>query len=208
MQDAHKDLYQRRLWIGGMIRPMIGKFSFLDAYNEDLNNVRSVFDTFADMCKITAEEKRQSIPLMLIGNSLSLFARNGKDFETYEQAAELLQSWYKSTKKQSRLLSKWQAMKLTTAMHEKTNDSEIEFFRLFVARLMDVQKQLDKSYHGDQYVLDMFSTAVNIDTIRDTLRDRVPSISHQLSNRVETRLSNKPPTPGTVEDNWAINKPG
>lgn len=55
IQDAHKDLYQRRLGIGGIMNSMIGKASFSGPYNEDLDNVQNVFDIFADMCKITAE---------------------------------------------------------------------------------------------------------------------------------------------------------
>lgn len=46
---------------------------------------------------------------------------------------------------------------------------------------------------------------MDIATIRDTLRDRVPKTAHQLINRVGNRHRNKPRTAAVVKANWEIN---
>lgn len=56
-----------------MMKDFTGKPSFSGAYEEDLDNVLSIFDTITDMCEITPEEKLQAMPVILKGDALTLF---------------------------------------------------------------------------------------------------------------------------------------
>ena len=135
---------------------------------------------------------------MLGGNALSLYNKEAKLINTYYEAIELLKKWYNSREKQTRLLSDWQGMRLSAAMELDPNASEISVYRNFVAKVMSTQKQLDASYHGDQYLRDQLMTSIDIPSVQDSLKDRVPRAAQQLINRVANRLSDKPNSAGTT----------
>lgn len=56
---------------------------------------------------------------------------------------------------------------------------------------MSTQKQLENCYHGDRYLRDQLMTAIDITSVQDSLKDRVPRGAQQLVNRVANRLSEK-----------------
>lgn len=47
-------------------------------------------------------------------------------------------------------------------MSNDPDESEIEVFRKFVAKLTSLQKQLDRSYNDDKFIGDRIITAVDI----------------------------------------------
>lgn len=77
------------------------------------------------MCDATAKEKRKAMYVMLKGTALGLFTWKATTCETYEEALELLRTWYNSSDKYGRLQGEWQAMTLSQAMQEKPEESEI-----------------------------------------------------------------------------------
>lgn len=85
-------------------------------------------------------------------------------------------------------------MRLTNAMQDEPYTSEIIVYRAFVAKVMGIQKQLDSCYHGDRYLRDQLMKAIDISSVLDSLKDRVPRGAQKLVNRVAKRLSDKPRT--------------
>lgn len=110
----------------------------------------------------------------------------------------MLQKWYNSDEKKSRILKEWQTMKLTESMLQNREESEVEVIRRFVARLMNLQKQLDTSFHGDRYFRYRLLNAVDIANIQEALRDKMPGSSQLEVNRIENRLWNKSSSAGSV----------
>lgn len=85
-------------------------------------------------------------------------------------------------------------MGLVEAMQENPNKAEVTIFQTFVVREMSIQKQLDKSYHGNKFFRDRLLTSVDVPAIRDCLKDRIPRSSQQLINMVANRLPHQPRT--------------
>lgn len=193
-EDPHYE--KRGLGLSGMVRAFTGQTKFTGRYEEDLDGILETFETYATMCDLTDSEKRKSIPIMLSGNALSLFNKEAKACETFDEAATLLGSWYNSSEKQTRLLRDWQGMRLTSDMEKDPSASEITVYRTFVAKLMSTQQQLEAVYHGDRHLRDQLIASIDIPKVQDTLKDRVPRTAHQLVNRVANRLSDKPRSAG------------
>lgn len=89
-----------------------------------------------------------------------------------------------------------QDMSLLEWMGRDGLSNEVEVFRKFTAKLMSLQKQVDPSYHSDQYLRDRLLSDVDIPEIRIALRDRIPRTSAQAINCIANRLSDKPKTAG------------
>lgn len=45
---------------------------------------------------------------------------------------------------------------------ERPEDSEMEIFPTFVARIVSIQKQMDQKYEGDGFIIEELMTAVEI----------------------------------------------
>lgn len=140
---------------------------------------------------------------MLKGSALSLYTRKCKVCTIFEDSIALLGEWINSKDKQSRLRGEWHAMSLSRDMEGCPNESEISVFRAFISRVMSLQHQLHDEYHSDIQLRDRLLTAVDIPTIRDTLRDKRPRTSHQLIHLVPNRLSTNKKTAGTISAHLA-----
>lgn len=188
---------EKSLGVQGMFKAYIGQPKFGGRYEEDLEDVIEVFLTYSKMCNLTLTEKRKAIPIMLQGNALSLFNKEINITHSYDDAIGMMRLWYNSREKQMRLLREWQGMRLSTAMESEPKASEVEVYRAFVAKVMRIQKQLDKTYHGDQLLRDQLLMSIDVPSIQDSLKDKVPRSAQQLINRVANRLSDKPHSAGT-----------
>lgn len=56
-----------------MVRAFVGQTNFSGRYEEDRDSILEPFETYSSMCYLTYIEKRNSIPIMVSGNALSLF---------------------------------------------------------------------------------------------------------------------------------------
>lgn len=61
----------------------------------------------------------------------------------------------------------WKRVSLYTEIRKSPNQSEVEVFNSFVAKLSGPQKQLDKYYQQDRYLRDHLLTAIDIASIQD-----------------------------------------
>lgn len=165
--DSDQNGWQRGLGISGLMKAFVGKPTFSGSWEEDLDNCINVFNTLSSMSEISSEEKLKAVPVMLGGDALSFFANNSSTCESFQGAMELLRNWYNSDDRKARVLTKWQGMKLSEALSQKPEESEVAVFRTFVAELMSMQNQLDKSYHQDQFLRDRLLTAVDIPSIQN-----------------------------------------
>lgn len=91
------------------------------------------------MCELTVEEKLKSNPVMVRGDALRFYETHMKRSSSYDEAMDLLRKWYNSVDKKARILSKWEGMSLTKAMTDEPEESEVEIFRKFVARMIDTR---------------------------------------------------------------------
>lgn len=101
-------------------------------------------------------------------------------------------------------MNEWQKMKLTRAMKDNPEKSEVVVFEEITARDMDLQRQLGRDYQGDRYLRDKLHEAIDIAIIKDFLKDRPASSTQNLINGVAGRLSDLPRSAGAVYANWAI----
>lgn len=97
---------------------------------------------------------------MLDAEALRLFSDKGAEFQTYEDAVTMLGKWYNSSEKRSRILTAWQRATLSEELNKHPNESEVDVFRKFVAKLTSLQQQLDTRYHGDHYLRDRLLNVV------------------------------------------------
>lgn len=80
-------------------------------------------------------------------------------------------------------------MRLTLEMESYPESSEITGSCLFVGKFMGIQKQLDTFYDGDRFLRDELMTAIDIPTVHDSLKYRIPRGAQQLLNSVPNNLS-------------------
>lgn len=67
-----------------------------------------------------------------------------------------------------------------------------------MARLQNLQKQLDAGYQHDRYLRDRLLTAIYISALQDYLGDRMPRTAQHAIQRTMRRFSDKPKTVGTI----------
>lgn len=70
-----------------------GKRIFSGSWEEDLNNVISVYDTFASMCGKNADEKLNAAPDILKGDALSYLSKHSSSCNSFYDAMSKLRSW-------------------------------------------------------------------------------------------------------------------
>lgn len=101
----------------------------------------------------------------------------------------LLRKRYNSSDKRSRILTRWQTLRLSESFAKRPDESQAKVFLDFVATLYQLQKQLDIPYHAGRYLRDRLLTADEIPYVRTTLRDRIPRSSEQEIRKVMNSLS-------------------
>lgn len=75
------------------------------AWDEDLDNFIGVFEMLTAMCGVGESEKRLYLYFMLSWNSISLFYRLGRDFQTFRGGVEVLRNWSNSNENRPRNLT-------------------------------------------------------------------------------------------------------
>lgn len=85
--------------------------------------------------------------------------KNRKD---YEEAIATLCSSYNGDEKMALITTPLQPMNIIKSMAESPTQSEVAVVRVFEAKLISLQNQLDPSYHTDHFLRDRIFTAVYI----------------------------------------------
>lgn len=151
-----------------------GKKTYGGQWSENLNKHLNIYETLALICEINNEEKLRGLPIMLSRHAFDNYSENSSAFESYENEKALLQSRYNIADKKSRVLLEWKGMSLTNGMRKRAEASEVQLFNDFVAALTRLQKQLDHDYHHYRYLRDRLVTDIDIHSIQEPLRDRMP----------------------------------
>lgn len=86
---------------------------------------------------------------------------------------------------------KWQSLRFTEELMTNTSDSELEVFRIFVAKLMSLLKEIDPSYHSTKIIRDRFMTAADILPVQISHRDCILTTAQQLTNRIAIKRFRK-----------------
>lgn len=74
-----------------MMKAYMGeKKKFTGGWEENLDGFFAVFDMMARICRLTENERPNSISIMLDGDALRLFSYKGSEFLTHADATELL----------------------------------------------------------------------------------------------------------------------
>jgi len=83
-------------------------------------------------------------------------------------------------------------LRLSDAMREAPEKSEIEVFREFTHRLTELQRQLDGHYQHEDFLRERLVISENIPAIEQSMRERVPKDPQDAMNRIATFLSSDP----------------
>lgn len=187
---------QRTLGINGLVKAFDKDDKYGGKYEQDLERAIRRFRTLTKMCNIPDDEKLQAIPVMLKDDALDYFDDYQDNCADHEEAFEMLRKWYHSSEQRARILTEWQQLRLSEEMAKQPEESEVSVFRNFVARLVTLQKQLDRKYQGDGYLVDRLLSAVDIPSIQASLKDRMPRKAQTAIHRISNRLSDKPHSAG------------
>lgn len=181
-----------------MIRAFQDLPRYAGRFQDNLEESIEAFETIADVYDVNTDARKQkALPIMLKGPAFRQFWRNKNEIVSYEDGLAKLRKWYGSKEKQTRLLREWNMMKLTEAMSTEPGKSELDVFKSFVDRMMELKQQLHSSYHGDRQLRDRIMKSVDISKIQDALTDRPPRTTQQLIERIATKLSHRPKAAGT-----------
>lgn len=93
-------------------------------------------------------------------------------------------------------------MKLSTAMRDSPNETEVAILQAFVNRAMEIKVQMDEGYKGDKNLRDRLGESLNIPDIKGYLKDRLARFSQHLINRVAIELSDRPLTAESTYTTW------
>lgn len=150
------------------------------------------------MWQVDEEDKQNAIPIMVKGDAMNKYYAHSHSCKTFGEAVELFRGWYHFDDRKARILTKRQAMTLSPAMEEDPEESEIAVFRRFTANLMSLQRQLDSSYHTDQFIRDRLLTPVDISSLQAPCRGRMPRTNKQAINRVSIQLRDRKRSAGSA----------
>lgn len=160
-------------------------------WNENLRASLDLYDTLTRMCGMDDNEKAHSLPVMLQGDALSHYSNTYKPEDDYAVIVKKMADRFTSAEQKGRLLRLWQSLRLTEALKEDTDQSEVEVFRAFSYKLSTLQKQLESHYQHDDFIRDQLIVSTDLPRIQQSLLERVPSSSQDAVNRIATFLSHK-----------------
>lgn len=78
------------------MKACICKETFLDWWDEDLDNCLRVYETLSHIRQVTKLEILQSLPSMFTGHNLSYFSTKMQECTYYDDGKYLLRRWYDS----------------------------------------------------------------------------------------------------------------
>ena len=185
------------LGINGLMKAYQNRQSYTGAWDEDFNGHVELYDTLSRLCGLSDAEKAESLPIMLRDDALSFYTRNYKVGDSYVGIITKMREWYTSEEQRNRLLHQWQGLRLTKAMQEAPEKSEIEVFRDLSNRLTQIQRQLDKSYRTDNFLRDQLLVAADLTSIKQSMRERVPKTAQEATQRIATFLSSEAGSAGS-----------
>lgn len=134
----------RSLGVNGLVKAFDKDDKYSGSYDDDLERSIRRFKTLAKMCEVPLDQRLHAIPIMLKGDALDFFDDYQEGCTSYEDAFTLLRNWYLSAEQRARVLAQWQNLRLSKEMAKRPDDSEVSVFRSFVAKLVTLQKQLDR----------------------------------------------------------------
>lgn len=83
----------RELGVNGMVEDFVGQAKFTIKYEEDFDDIRETYGTYAGMCDLSQSQMGNSMPLILGGNALSHFNKESKALQIIwrrDQSAEFM----------------------------------------------------------------------------------------------------------------------
>lgn len=113
-----------------MLKALNKMTTYSGNFTEDLEEVIQTFETLSDVCDVNIDSKRRKeIPIMLKGTELWKYSSNKYLYSTFQESVDALRSCFSSTEKKPRLLSEWNTMRLTEALAQRPDKTEIEVFK-------------------------------------------------------------------------------
>lgn len=189
------------LGLNGLMKAYQGRDKYSGRWDEDLNSALQLYDTLSNLCRLEEHEKAEAMPVMLKSDALSYYSSFYKSGMSYDEVVRKLSEWYTSPEQKGRILRLWQGLRLTEAMKEEPEKSEVEVFRSFSFKLTTLQKQLSRHYQHDDFLRDQIIIATDIPNVQQSLRERIPSSAQEAVNRIATFLSHHPKTAGAYISN-------
>lgn len=185
------------LGLHGLFRSYQGRKKFSGNFNDDIQSAFQLYETLSTMCHLSEEEKAQGLPVMLCDDALTYFSALPNQGNSYSMMKDNLMSYYTSEEQKGRVLSNYQSMRLSEAMRNDPEKSELQVFRQFTNKLSRLQQQLDTIYHNDTFLRDQLIISTDIPHVQKLLRERLPRTSQQAINRIATHLSSETNSAGS-----------
>ena len=182
--------------LSGLSKAYAGRKKYSGSWDEDLLGAIEIYEMACRMCELDENQMRRGVMVMLEGDAMAYYASNLKDAKTYETVIDGLKAWYTSEEQRSRLLQEWQACSLTSRMRKSPEKSEIAVFRDLCASLGKIQRQLHSDYRKDRFLKDQIVAAADIPHVARALREKVPTTSHEATQRIAALLSREPNSAG------------
>lgn len=142
----------------------------------------------SSICQLSADDKLKSIPIILRDYALNYFSSNSNQVKSFKAATNILRSWYNSDDRRSRILGRWQDMRLAISLGRDPDEFQVTVFRKFVVDLISLQKQLDTYYHDDHFLRDRLLTSIDIPLVQAAFKDRLPRNSQQAIKGIAIQL--------------------
>lgn len=143
----------------------------------------------ATKCKVYLGVNLRAIPVMLSGDALPYCAFYVKRCQTFQKAMNTLRLPPNKAENCWSILIKWQFMHFIEEMPENPDESELDVFQKVVSKIVLLKMQLGSSYHRNKFPAKSFMTTFYIPSIQAALRNRIPRVTQQLTNRIANRFS-------------------
>lgn len=158
----------------------------------DLDCCINILSTLSTIFETRMEETFKSVPVMLTGYALNLYANNRSHCDNFDEAMTMFRSRYNNDDLRARILSsKVEIYDIIGGNDKDPSESEVNVFRKFVPKLISLKTQPENKYHMDQFLIYSLLTPFNIPSIQPSLRDRFPRTSPKSINWISNRLSDK-----------------
>lgn len=186
--------------IQGLLKSFQGRTKYSGGWDEDLFGCLEIYEICCSMCHLTSEEKLEGLSVMLSGGALSYYATNIRGHvKSYNEAKEMLVTWFTSDEQRSRLLQIWKNTKLTDWFKKNPTKSQSAVFREMCDSLVSIQRQLDLDYRKPLFLRDQLISAADLPNIKRALKENHPKTAHDAMQRIALLLSDQPGTAGSTE---------
>ena len=97
--------YQNRTTFGG-------------EWSDNLHSSIQLFESLCKMCRLTEDEKLQSVPVMLRDRKMKFYSENFTELDTYEDINKMLEDRYTSKAQKGRMFTMWKNLRLSEFMKQ------------------------------------------------------------------------------------------